>query len=261
MATKPTIADAAWATDTNYSGASISGVDGSPTKVSAGAGVKAQGWRPGDALGFVGDWFNYWMNQVYLWCTYLGDLHNSADFLNKAYAWVGAHSFEAGSSITLASTTELEYFSARSRTHQIPFGWENNVAGAQFFLTNDGALFMGDISQSYKQAFRIPEGATLTRVRLVLKQDTVPLVTNTVVNVYQNTPDWTAPYGFPTNSTLATMTATNSTTAQLLDSGALSATNTGSTFLVNITTSDQCATDKMYSLEITFTETRASGSR
>lgn len=97
MASKPTLSDSAWATDTNFTAGDDSG---SPTKVSASAGVKAQGWRPGDALGFVGAWFNFWMNQLYLWATYLDDLHNSSDFLNKTYAWTGDHSWDGTLSMT-----------------------------------------------------------------------------------------------------------------------------------------------------------------
>ena len=70
MAAKPTLSNAEWATDATFS----SGPDaGQATKVSAGAGVKAQGWRPNDALGFVGAWFNYWMHQIYSWMAYLSD--------------------------------------------------------------------------------------------------------------------------------------------------------------------------------------------
>ena len=93
MATKPTIANSAWATDAAFSSGPA---NGKPTKVDPTA-TKAQGWRPGDALGFVAAWANYMLNQFYLWCVYVNDLHNSADFLNKSYTWLtGIHRFTGG---------------------------------------------------------------------------------------------------------------------------------------------------------------------
>lgn len=89
MATKPTIADATWATNANIASGPQSG---STTKLDPGLSYRQAGAVPGRTA--PGRYLNFWFNQIYLWCVYLGDLHNSSGFLSQSYTWVtGSHIF------------------------------------------------------------------------------------------------------------------------------------------------------------------------
>jgi hypothetical protein len=77
-----------WASDTNFSSGTKSGT---VTKLEPALAYKKQGWVP--SLQWFGQYANWLLNLVYQWCAYLDNLHGEADFLNKAYAWVGSHSF------------------------------------------------------------------------------------------------------------------------------------------------------------------------
>lgn len=172
MATKPTIADSAWATDANFSSGDASGT---PTKVNP-TGIKSQGWRPGDALGFVAAWANYIYNQFYLWCVYLNDLHNSAEFLNKSYTWLtGMHRFTGGmrsAGIGLESG-DLNYTdtagaaSARSRNKHV--GLElftgSSQGAAQWSRGASAGIYAVGTAGSFA-TLDLPQGAILQSVNV-----------------------------------------------------------------------------------------------
>lgn len=58
--------------------------------------VRGRGFQAGQKL--PAKWLNWILNQNGAWLTYLRDLHNESEFLNKIYAWTGAHTF--GGSVT-----------------------------------------------------------------------------------------------------------------------------------------------------------------
>ncbi len=88
MATKPTIANAEWASNANIASGPQSG---QTTKNDPGLATRQAGAVPG--RGIVGRTMNWLLNQFYLWCVYVNDLHNSVDFLNKNYTFTGNHVF------------------------------------------------------------------------------------------------------------------------------------------------------------------------
>lgn len=70
MAAKPTIANAAWATDANYPAGSEP-EQGTPTKIATTAPQKAVGWRPEEKPP-AQNW-NRWNNEAYQWFQYLDE--------------------------------------------------------------------------------------------------------------------------------------------------------------------------------------------
>lgn len=183
MATKPTIANITWAADANFASGPA---NGTPTKVAPSA-IAAQGWRPGDALGFVGAWFNYLLNQYFLWCTYLGDLHNSTDFLNKAYNWTANHTFSADVGIYTTATingvatvnntnglmlgvgVEAQYTAARTRVVTIPW-----LEGAGQDTFTNGTAPDGPTSGASVGHMRVVANGTLAGSGAAYKAITIP---------------------------------------------------------------------------------------
>jgi len=91
MATKPTIADAEWATDALMTSAPDVDEQAKSPTLDPGTSYRKQGWIPN--TNFIGRYMNWILNQFYLWAVYLNDLHNSTAFLSQAYTWTGAHTF------------------------------------------------------------------------------------------------------------------------------------------------------------------------
>lgn len=158
---KPTIANAAFATDASFSSGPASGT---PTKVAPSA-IAAQGWRPGDALGFVGAWFNYLHNQAYLWFQYLDTINTDAEFLALTFVWTALHRFTAGvraSAIQLVTGGNIAYTDAagaaapRSTTRSVPWhlssyngvaaGWSMAGAGNLYSDVLAGGNYAGQVS-------------------------------------------------------------------------------------------------------------------
>ena len=261
MASKPTIANAAWATDTNFSSGPASGT---PTKVNAGAGVQAQGWRPGDALGYVGAWFNYWKNQGYQWFQYVDDLHNSAEFLNKSYTWLtGMHRFTGGAraaglgleSGDLLYTDTAGAASLRTRTIDVPmdpvpsFSGGLPVAGGG---NNVDPRIIFNATGYCHLNFRIPYGCTLRRVFVSVKDVST---TAMVAKVWKSVV--AAPYTLTQLG--STMTSSGAGTVQLKDTGAAANldtwTGSGSYFVAIA----GHANDEIQSLQIQYNDPGFSG--
>jgi hypothetical protein len=226
MATKPTIADAAWATDTNFASGPASGT---PTKVDP-TGIKAQGWRPGDALGYVGAWFNYMMNQAYLWFTYLGDLHNSADFLNKAYTWVtSVHRFTGGirmvnpriESGDLLYTDSAGAATPRARVWRFCPSAEGTHVGGVPVATkqsaNDGIVF--NAGGETKTQLLLPRGITLTGLIVVVDDNSTTPMT---LELYKHSYDIVGGGGSVTTKIGSTMTSSGGAAVQQLNIGVVS---------------------------------------
>ena len=111
MATKPSdpATTIPWATDTAFSSGPDTGLS---TKSTPPAGYIAQGCVPSRSA--PGRFMNFFFNQLYLWCLYLYDLHNSVDFLNKVYAWTGAHTFSTTVGVSGVLSTLRGVFQAAS---------------------------------------------------------------------------------------------------------------------------------------------------
>jgi hypothetical protein len=172
MAKPSTIA--AWATD---SGATS---DPGPTR-------RATGFVPGMKL--PAKWLNWLFNQNGAWFTYLRDLHTEPEFLNKVYAWTGAHRFasslgafqnvvfgpgseplygNASGTLTPRSRTVLLPNSAflLGSTHSIiePSSWVYISRDPANPLTNTPGFFHTGGQGPLIAEFQVPHGARVTSV-------------------------------------------------------------------------------------------------
>lgn len=260
MATKPSNL-ASWGTDTNFS----SGPEnGTAVKVEPSAGAKSQGWVPGQP--FRGPRMNWWQNTVYTWIQYLNDLHNSADFLNKSYAWItGAHSFGGGvttngaldvnGAVTVAQDIVLDgggnlprYDTPLSHTIQVPttsLVADSSADVLEWF--NSNAALLKTATGNYRCQFRLPSGSTVQDVFVTMQHQAAAgtAMTISVTRVRYN------------GSSAPTLGALRSTGSNLVAAGS---TGTGSQ---NITfTPDQNASvtaDDWFEIRIFASDVASSG--
>lgn len=180
MAAKPTLSNAEWATDATFSSGPDSGQN---TKVSASAGVKAQGWRPGDALGFVGAWFNYWQNQIYAWMAYLSDgaFTGNTEFSGGTFAVAGEIQADGGIAVNngnhLRLSGEANYDALRTFT--VRRGMSGTGAtGPDTRITTyqiGGVALAQDVGSTtafvYHQPVELPQDAEITGWRALVESD------------------------------------------------------------------------------------------
>ena len=224
MAAKPTLSNAEWATDATFSSGPDSGQN---TKVSASAGVKAQGWRPGDALGYVGAWFNYWMNQIYAWMAYLsdgdltgnhsitGNLTMPAGSIDVQTGYVQAEEFRIDH-----ASQELIYLTPRARliplalcitdANPAAFAYRSSSAGA-------GSVSAGPAAEVGVQQLKLPYGAVLTDVFAVHQNFGAITGTGAKLEVFWTAVDYNPSGGHaaPSASLLGSYTFNTTTTAEL----------------------------------------------
>lgn len=148
-------------------------VDPGPTRTQTGfvAGKKAPA-----------GWFNFLFNRQGAWFSYLNDLHNEAQFLNKTYTWTGLQAFNGtarfGTNPQIAGTTnDLVYTNAggtvtqRDRTILLPMTRFQSRSPEWFFggfagIEGDIWATNGLVTPTYPLTplvaqFQIPTGAVL----------------------------------------------------------------------------------------------------
>lgn len=286
MATKPTIADAEFASDALFA----SGVQsGQAVRADPGAATRKQGFIAKMLL--VPKWVNFTIHQLYLWCVYLNDLHNSAGFLSEAYTWTNNHEFNGGVGITVSgtvftadviatggvtgalvastglvrATTDFTYATPPSRVKLIPLlnrdengagtatGWSRALTGTtvKCVCSSDGDELQIDLSPY------LPNGSTLTKVRAGITQGNTGAVTDLTMKVYRNIVDKTTPSSVAVAQLGATDTADDSGD-DVLDSGAISqlVDTANHYYMVQIKASSAAATDAdtLWWIEVTFTD-------
>lgn len=226
-----------WATDTNIATGTETGT---PTKVAPSAGFVAQGLVPGDT--FVGPYFNYLLNLITTWIAYLN----------------------------LSGTDEITYANTRTRTVLIPASAGYNSTTAVFaypaadsrgwVASNDEGIVQSDPlatgGTSYLNVpLKLPQGAVLTGVRAAVFSAGSPFLTMKVTRSAFNT----ATSGASVATNLGTDTAVAG--ADLLAITGLSETVSASNNLtVGFTSTNTAGGDIVRWIEVTYTETRASGS-
>lgn len=213
--------DPDWASDTNFSTGSESG---SPTKVDPGASYEAQGFVPGDA--FVGPYVNFLLNRLCAWVVlYLKDLHNQAEFLGKAYTWLGTHIFGSGSgawtvvsgSITSpggnidtggqieaqsfvidSASAEVSYKAGRTRIKRYSWSGYGSSGRQGAFVgldsTNSLRIFVPTGSAdtgAWREPIRLPVGATITGWRVLCTPDGTSA--DLQCRLFSRTDDFTTP--------------------------------------------------------------------
>lgn len=187
MATKPTNT-AVWATDTTNT--TVGAVEnGQTVKLEPSTGVKQQGWIAGEEA--PARWMNWWKNTVHTWVLYLDDLHNSTEFLNKAYAWVGAHSFASPTVFTNTTTMSNDgvFSAAKTRTKYATLVGQGDNSGNTWVLSSHAGNGPQLITTLDTQPFAwihlpMPEGATLQSVRVTYRQGATGRTTAASAGVY-----------------------------------------------------------------------------
>lgn len=171
MAAKPsTVPD--WASDTNYSSGPQVGLS---TKLAPSSGYRNQGCVPEKSA--PGRFMNWLFNLFSIWCAYLDDLHNSADFLNKSYTWLtGVHRFTNGlraAGISLEGATEVVYTDAagvaapkaRSTLLHLNEACCDSNNGARWSRAGAGNIYPINTGDGSPVSIRLPQGAVLQSVR------------------------------------------------------------------------------------------------
>lgn len=80
------------------------------------ASRRASGFVAGQRL--PAKWLNYLLNGYGKWASYVNNLHAEPEFLNKGYAWTGAHTFDEA--IAVAGTVTANDY---QQTTRIPRTW------------------------------------------------------------------------------------------------------------------------------------------
>jgi hypothetical protein len=129
---------------------------------------KATGYLAGTRL--PAKWLNYTLNGVHKWFEYVGNLHAETDFLNKVYAWTGAHSFTGGvdvnSDIRLIGDREITYQSAQTRGRVVPLHAPQNANNMSDWTQSHLGLHCYNLSSTPVVLHMIcpPAGCTLVSV-------------------------------------------------------------------------------------------------
>lgn len=238
MATKPTIANAEWATDATFTSGDQSGQN---TKLDPGAAWRKQGFVKRMIL--IPKYLNYWFNQVYQWCLYLSDLHNSSGFLGQAYTFTSTitadslvssndidatTNIDAGGSITAGvdfrAVGDYKYTAAKTFSVSVPLAgvgttnWGDGSGALNWYpSTVDGALVCDStakkVAVSLKQILRT--GYTITRVRAAYEA----VGANASMELIKRVVDPTSTSA-PAESVEASDTA--SSTTKIMDTGTIS---------------------------------------
>lgn len=239
-----------WATDTNIASGSETGT---PTKVEPSSGYKTQGLVPG--LNFIGPYFNWLLNLVYQWCAYLDALPSETAFVGANFAWTGTHT----------TVNELGYPSAKTRTKLLspsacvllPNGGDAKISSDSVVqLKGDGALFSAGASW----ALDVPSGATITGVRAGVREQNSNGAM--ILQVWKQAPDMDASPGAGTLTVLDDATVATGNAAQVLTTSfsEVTASATNQYYLTIFGGVGSSTFDEIYWVEITYTETRATGS-
>jgi hypothetical protein len=159
-------------------------------------------------------WHNWLWNGAYQWFSYLNNLHNETQFLNKTYPWTGAHAFSGSvgifsTAVIGGTTNELEYADSagvvtpRSRTVNIPLitGMPYSTTAAELQMTGSGAMWSVDGSGgTILLPLKLPHGAIVTDILGVWRNDGGGATTYGLALI-RSTPDF-ASGTVPTLSTL-----------------------------------------------------------
>lgn len=230
-----------WATDTNFSSGAESG---SSVKLEPSAGVKAQGWIPGNSL--PARWLNWWANLVYSWIAYVDGLSTDAQFLGTLWVWTQAHVWNGSFGPCLRDTQTCEVLytgvsgtpSSRSRTVCIDptalSGGIGAVGGTEFYaevlakfqtstspaLARIGGGFDGGgIAQGVIDLGPyLPTGAVISSIRARVG---ALGTSNVALRLHVSTPNFA---GAGSGVVTSLDTAVALTTADTLDSGGISVT-------------------------------------
>jgi hypothetical protein len=218
-----------WSTDTNIATGTEAGT---PTKVAPSAGFIAQGLVPGDL--FVGPYVNWLINAICGWIAYLN----------------------------LSGTDEITYSNTRTRTVMVSaLGGTSTltIGDPDVTASDDGAVTFPATTNpvSYRVPLQIPQGATLTQVRAGVAGTGAGLAFKVFRTPVVKTNGST---GTGTIGQLGT-TQTATTTGALLTISGLAAVATDAdvfcaTFISNASGGGQAVSW----IELTYTETRATGS-
>lgn len=110
-------------------------------------------------------WFNWLFNRTGAWFSYLDNLHNEPEFLNKNYSWTGVQKLAMGyianhwgvSGEVLYANPTTGAVELRERTVKVPLScfvpsWDvsNNRSSWRFYLTDDGVQTYWDMVSSDK---------------------------------------------------------------------------------------------------------------
>jgi hypothetical protein len=200
------------------------------------------------------------MNLVGRWIQFLANLDTETEFLNKAYAWSGAHTFNGlvYATIRFFSVGEYGYCTAggvsttKTRTVLVPL--LNQRA-----LTDDGAHWTGhlggylgcftalDVIQIPINPTTVPSGCTLTRVRACVKQAATASIDMKML-VYKSAADTSGPGGTSTLTQLGSEDSAADSGFDILSSGSFSEAidRSANTYFVEIWASDAVGPDDAF---------------
>jgi hypothetical protein len=223
-----------WATDSLLASGTQSG---QTTKLTPSAGEQAQGAVPGTAA--VGRFMNWVLNLLYQWVVYLN----------------------------LSGTDELTYANTRTRVKLIPLAagvFSGSGSGSYIEAENGVTLSSpGTVSVGWRLPLELPHGATLTGVRAGVDPDNATSSGNMQLIVLKVVPDKSTTPGAGTTTTLATVSSSG-TAAQRLATSALTESIDRELAQYELTvtsTTTAAASDVVRWVEVTFTETVATGNR
>lgn len=259
---------AVWGGDTNFSSGPESG---SPVKVEPSAGAKAQGWVPGQP--FRGPRLNWWQNTVASWIAYLDNLPAESAFLGAAYTWTAAHVFSGGSDhpsttrLTGASN-ELTYSSARTRAGVVVPIYSGSpvlndttqTAGPGLGATGIG-IYNGtngaSPAVSWFVALPMPVGAVITGWAAIVDPDAASACTVTLLKRQYDMTSTTLPAAALVGSV---QTSSGGARQPMLVTGLSETVTAGWEYYFVFSQGAGIGySAQLHALEVTYTETRASG--
>lgn len=269
---------ALWASDTNFASGTESGT---PTKVDPGAAYEAQGGVPGQP--FVAPYWNWALNNHSQWLQYLQGLHTDSFFLGQTLVWTAAQRFTGASRhaalqlVAEGSYTDADGASApQTRVKRISFGsalqGQGDQPGSNGALGADGyASLETDPAGSsnfaqVSRAIELPQGAIVTGWKVLAKFDPGSLGNVTAQCALKRVAhDFTTP-GLGSVSLVSanqTHTGTGNSLHVFQQSGlsqTVGATEQYWVFASITSSAVYRQTVELYGIEITYTETRATGS-
>lgn len=153
-----------WASDATFTSGPKAG---SPTKVQPSSGAEHQGDVPGQP--YRSERHNWLWALLSAWAFYLSDLPNQTQFLNKAFAWIGNHTF--------ATRPQLATPTVRSSRLRVMDAVSLKSGGATFDTNNRPSFDNTGTAQVYLLTFKVPVGGTLNGISIVVQNGSPANVT------------------------------------------------------------------------------------